>query len=139
MIRLGSTAARLKLKGIDGDLHKQWIMWFNSMVNEEPYPGLKPCRSLEETLDVFTDGRAGVAWPSSVRGLSCSLKWGNERNPRRVLQVSRETAPVFEHEIERFREQERGRKVRMTPGQHDPLMSGATHIIQWRLQQVATG
>ncbi|KKP75144.1 MAG: hypothetical protein UR72_C0006G0040, partial [Parcubacteria group bacterium GW2011_GWC1_35_21] len=34
-----STAARLKLKGIDGDLHKQWIMWFNSMVNEEPYQG----------------------------------------------------------------------------------------------------
>ena len=25
----------------------------------------------------------------------------------------------------------------MTPGQHVPLMSGATHIIQWSLQQVA--
>ena len=35
---------------------------------------------------------AGDAWPSSVRGLSCSLKWGNERNPHRVLQVSHETA-----------------------------------------------
>jgi len=43
-------------------------------------------------------GRTGVAWPSSVRGLSCSLKWGNERNPRRVLQVSHETAPHFAHE-----------------------------------------
>ena len=34
----------------------------------------------------------GVAWPSSVRVLKCSLKWGNERNPRRLLQVSVETA-----------------------------------------------
>jgi len=30
-----------------------------------------------------------------------------------------------------FRDLGGGRKVRMTPGQHDPLMSGATHIIQW--------
>jgi hypothetical protein len=35
--RLGSTAARLKLKGIDGDPHKRWMMWFNSMQREEPY------------------------------------------------------------------------------------------------------
>ncbi len=28
--RLGSTAARLKLKGIDGDPHKRWMMWINS-------------------------------------------------------------------------------------------------------------
>ncbi len=32
--------ARLKLKGIDGDPHKQWSMWFNSMQREEPYLGL---------------------------------------------------------------------------------------------------
>ena len=31
------TAARLKLKGIDGGPHKQWIMWFNSKQREEPY------------------------------------------------------------------------------------------------------
>ena len=41
--RLGSTAARLKLKGIDGDPHKQRSVWFNSMPREEPYPGLT-CR-----------------------------------------------------------------------------------------------
>ncbi len=35
--RLGSTAARLKLKGIDGDPHKRWMMWFNSMQCEKPY------------------------------------------------------------------------------------------------------
>jgi hypothetical protein len=30
----------LKLKGIDGDPHKRWNMWFNSMQREEPYLGL---------------------------------------------------------------------------------------------------
>ena len=34
---LGSTAARLKLKGIDGGPHKRWSMWFNSKQREEPY------------------------------------------------------------------------------------------------------
>ena len=38
--RLGSTAARLKLKGIDGGPHKQRSVWFNSMQREEPYPDL---------------------------------------------------------------------------------------------------
>ena len=37
--RLGSTAARLKLKGIDGDLHKRWSVWLNSSLSEEPYQG----------------------------------------------------------------------------------------------------
>ena len=40
MFHLGSTAARLKLKGIDGSPHKQWSMWFNSMQREEPYQDL---------------------------------------------------------------------------------------------------
>ena len=34
---LGSTAARLKLKGIDGGPHKQRSMWLNSKQREEPY------------------------------------------------------------------------------------------------------
>ncbi len=38
--RLGSTAARLKLKEIDGGPHKQRSMWLNSMQREEPYQGL---------------------------------------------------------------------------------------------------
>ena len=37
--RLGSTVARLKLKGIDGGPHKRWSMWFNSTQREEPYLG----------------------------------------------------------------------------------------------------
>ena len=41
--RLGSTVARLKLKGIDGDPHKRWMMWINSMQREKPYLALT-CR-----------------------------------------------------------------------------------------------
>ncbi len=40
MHRLGSTAARLKLKEIDGGPHKRRSMWLNSMQREEPYQGL---------------------------------------------------------------------------------------------------
>ena len=39
--RLGTTAARLKLKGIDGGPHKRWSMGLNSRQREEPYLGLK--------------------------------------------------------------------------------------------------
>ncbi len=35
--RLGSMAARLKLKGIDGDPHKRWMMWINLMQCEKFY------------------------------------------------------------------------------------------------------
>ena len=30
----------MNLKGIDGGPHKRRNMWFNSMIREEPYPGL---------------------------------------------------------------------------------------------------
>ncbi len=36
----GTTAARLKLKRIDGGPHKQRSVWFNSTIHEEPYLGL---------------------------------------------------------------------------------------------------
>ncbi len=39
----GEYGRKLKLKGIDGDPHKQWSMWFNSIQREEPYLGLN-CR-----------------------------------------------------------------------------------------------
>ncbi len=48
-LRLGSTVARLKLKGIDGGPHKRWSMWFNSKPRAEPYLGLtttEPLRKL---------------------------------------------------------------------------------------------
>jgi hypothetical protein len=48
VFRLGSTTARLKLKGIDGETHNQRAMWFNWIRNLEPYPGLTcTCKSME--------------------------------------------------------------------------------------------
>ena len=47
---LGSTAARLKLKGIDGGPHKRRNMWFNSMIREEPYLGLNVERQIVKAV-----------------------------------------------------------------------------------------
>ena len=52
--RLGSTAARLKLKGIDGGPHKRWMMWINSMQREEPY---LPLTCQEVSRDGFVPER----------------------------------------------------------------------------------
>ena len=50
--RLGSTVARLKLKGIDGGPHKRWIMWINSMQREKPYLALT-CTELSRDVQVL--------------------------------------------------------------------------------------
>jgi hypothetical protein len=80
--RLGSTAARLKLKGIDGGPHKQWSMWFNSTQREEPYLGLTYTRNARETERLLRDSCTGAAWLSSARVVRCWVKSRNERNPR---------------------------------------------------------
>ena len=76
----------MKLKGIDGDPHKRWSMWFNSTQREEPYQRLT---SQEVNRDVFVPLRrnlvTGGAWLSSARVVRCWVKSRNERNPRRVL------------------------------------------------------
>src|SRR4249920_255902 len=80
-LRLGSTVARLKLKGIDGGPHKRWSMWFNSMQREEPYLGLK---SDGQAMKVALPARGrhlGAAWLSSARVVRCWVKSRNERNP----------------------------------------------------------
>ena len=46
----------------------------------------------------YRDGRAGAARLSSARGLSCSLKWVNERNPHCLLHVVRRDSPIFREE-----------------------------------------
>src|SRR3990167_11188184 len=70
-------------------------MWFNLMVNEKPYQDWKSRRRGAETCLVRKNGWTGAAWPSSARGLNCSLKWGNERNPHCLLQVSGKTAQLL--------------------------------------------
>ena len=72
----------MKLKGIDGDPHKRWSMWFNSTQREEPYQRLT---SQEVNRDVFVPLRrnlvTGGAWLSSARVVRCWVKSRNERNP----------------------------------------------------------
>jgi hypothetical protein len=75
-LRLKSTIARLKLKGIDGSLHKRWSMWFNSIIRAEPYQPL-----IISTLET------GVAWLSSARVVKCLVKSFNERNPHFLLLI----------------------------------------------------
>src|SRR5258706_12296298 len=79
--RLGSTVARLKLKGIDGGPHKRWSMWFNSMQREEPYLGLKSGGQAMKVALPARDRHLGAAWLSSARVVRCWVKSRNERNP----------------------------------------------------------
>ncbi len=67
--RLGSTVARLKLKGIDGDPHKRWMMWINSMQREKPYLPLT-CQELSRdglVLERELEHRCCMAVVSSCR------------------------------------------------------------------------
>ena len=70
-------------------------------------------------------GSTGAAWLSSARAVGCSLQWGNERNPCRMLNCSYGT-PRFYIGGKRGR-----RQVSMA------LMSRATHMLQWSRQWVA--
>ena len=72
--------ARVKLKGIDGGPHKRWSMWFNSMIREELYPGLKVTEVSRDGC-VRKDRKLGAAWLSSARAVRCWVKSRNERNP----------------------------------------------------------
>ena len=70
----------MKLKGIDGGPHKRRSMWFNSMIREEPYPGLKVSEWFRDR-PVRKDTKLGAAWLSSARAVRCWVKSRNERNP----------------------------------------------------------
>ena len=59
-------------------------MWFNSMIREEPYPGLKVSEECRDAL-VLRDTKLGAAWLSSARAVRCWVKSRNERNPRFLL------------------------------------------------------
>src|SRR5215210_7016116 len=90
--RLGSTAARLKLKGIDGGPHKQRSVWFNSTQREEPYQGLTWPEKRGKPRVPARASVTGAARLSSARAVRCWVKSRNERNPCRELYVSHETA-----------------------------------------------
>src|SRR6218665_1478177 len=81
--RLGSTAARLKLKGIDGDPQKRWMMWFNSRQREKTYPPLtctESCRDAEE-LEREPQPTCGMSVVSA-----CGEMWG--KFPKRAQPLS---------------------------------------------------
>ena len=88
--RLGSTVARLKLKGIDGDPHKRWMMWINSMQREKPYLPLTCQEALVMRACPQGSLNTGAAWLSSARVVRCWVKSRNERNPCHQLLPERE-------------------------------------------------
>ena len=119
MIRLGTTSASLKLKGIGGGPHKRWSIWLNSMQREEPYPGLT-CSCKLPKRSRFRRCYTGGAWLSSARVVKCWVKSRNERNPHVLLPAcndgnSEQTASV------------KRRKVGMTSSHHAPYALGCTH------------
>src|ERR1700722_10698274 len=80
--RLGSTVARLKLKGIDGGPHKRRSMWFNSKQRAEPYQLLTWDDWLPEMAFISSAGvHTGAAWLSSACVVRWLVKSRNERNP----------------------------------------------------------
>src|SRR5947207_5333841 len=119
-LRLGSTAARLKLKGIDGGPHKRWSMWFNSTQRAEPYQ-LLTWGLWDRATDPFSSAgyHTGAAWLSSARVVRCWVKSRNERNPRLQLPSVRlgtlKKPPVTSR-----------RKVGMTSSHHGPYGPGYT-------------
>ncbi len=115
-----STAARLKLKGIDGGPHKRWSMWFNSKQRAGPYQPLTSRSRITEMLSFSSAGPVtGAAWLSSARVVRCWVKSRNERNPRLQLPTVRpctlEELPVTSR-----------RKVGMTSSPHGPYGLGYT-------------
>src|ERR1700741_3061681 len=118
--RLGSTAARLKLKGIDGGPHKRWSMWFNSTEREGPYQ-LLTCPVWGGEIFFFSSaGRdTGAACLSSARVVRCWVKSRNERNPHLQLPSGKpgtlQKLPVTSR-----------RKAGMTSSPHGPYGLGYT-------------
>src|SRR5262247_1503008 len=118
--RLGSTVARLKLKGIDGGPHKRWSMWFNSKQRAEPYQPLTS-RSREPEMDPFSSAgpETGAAWLSSARVVRCWVKSRNERNSRSQLPAVRPGTLGGLPALSR-------RKVGTTSSHHGPYVQGDT-------------
>jgi len=83
MFHLRSTVLTLlKLKGIDGDLYKRWIMWFNAIVRAKSY------QPLHFSLCVkifFKQIKTSAAWLFSARVVRCQVNSCNGRNSCPVL------------------------------------------------------
>ncbi len=121
MPRLGSTVARLKLKGIDGGSHKRWSIWVNSIQREEPYLGLTcswygPERA--RTGETRSEHRCCMAVVSSCREMLWLSPVTSETlvpSCQRVMPGTLGRLPVPNR-----------RKVGMTSSHHGPYVQGAT-------------
>ena len=108
----------MKLKGIDGGPHKQWIMWFNSKQREEPYQGLTSSDRSRDRASLR--GRVtGGAWLSSARVVRCLVKSNNERNPYGQL-------PAFSWALWQDCRGSTRRKEGTTSNHHAPYVLGYT-------------
>ena len=89
--------------------------------SKKPHQGLTCYRTFSKKLEeIRKDDSTGAAWLSSARAVRCSLKWGNERNPRPMLNIHwRRSQFCWEGR--------RGRRQVSTA-----LMPWATHTLQWR-------
>lgn len=79
MPRLGSKAAKVKLKKIGGSLYERWSVWFNSIIHGKSYQCIKKQVMIYLTR-IFELFLSGTAWLSSVRVVECNIKLLNERN-----------------------------------------------------------
>ena len=121
--------ARVKLKEINGSPYKRWSMWFNSMPREEPYRGLTYfVHSFLETkifleIQVVHGRRQLVLWnlwlsPITSATLVICSRLGNTM----CWLITDQTASV------------NWRKVGMK-SDSVPLISRATHVLQWSKQR----
>ena len=118
MTHLGSTLARVKLKGIDGGPHKRWSMWFNSMIREEPYQGLNAEWQIGKPVLLRTFYKV-------LHGCRQLVPWGVRLSPitsatpvvscQRVMSGTLARLPV-----------QTVRKVGMTSNHHGPYVLGYT-------------
>ena len=95
-------------------------MWFNSMIREEPYPGLNQECGVQRCA-YSSDTFGGAAWLSSARAVRCRLKCHNERNPFLRLPSGNAGNSVDTAAARR-------RKVGMTSNQHGPYVRGYTRV-----------
>ena len=101
-------------------------MWFNSTVSVEPYQGLDVQGILwKQGSALLGILYSGAAWLSSVCTVKRSLNWGNIRNPYPKLLCLRK--------LLRYIGEEGGDDVKSAW----PLMSWATHVLQWLVQRDA--
>jgi hypothetical protein len=118
VIHLGSTFARMKLKGIDGGPHKRWSMWFNSMIREEPYQGLNVKRPVERSTFFRTIYKV-------LHGCRQLVPWGVGLSPITSATPISSCQRVMSGTLERLPVQTE-RKVGMTSNHHGPYVLGYT-------------